>query len=355
MSNRQPLKSGNVRATLKGINTSRVKRPDGTVGVYYYHRATGTRLVGAPGSPEFLASFAQAERLGRDRDKGTLAGLIRSYQGSSDYRDLAESTKQVSRWLFGVIEREYGDMTIAAIEDRKPARAEFLDWRDRMAKDKPRGADNTLAHLARVLSWAEDRGLLEVNPLEKFSRAYSGDRSDRVWLPEHIERFMEVASPPLQSAMILALHTGQRQGDLLSMPWSAFKNESALEFRQGKSKRKVYIPCTTALKKHLEELELRKKGPLILTTKKGHAWKKRNFNDRWNLVCEKAGIKGLHFHDLRGTAITMLAEAGCSEIEIATITGHSIRNISSILEKYLSRTKRLAESAIIKLEGRLVR
>ena len=31
----------------------------------------------------------------------------------------------------------------------------------------------------------------------------------------------------------------------------------------------------------------------------------------------------LHFHDLRGAAVTMLAEAGCTVPEIATITGHT--------------------------------
>ena len=36
------------------------------------------------------------------------------------------------------------------------------------------------------------------------------------------------------------------------------------------------------------------------------------------------------FNDLRGTAVTRLALVGCSESEIATITGHSIRDVRSI-------------------------
>lgn len=38
-----------------------------------------------------------------------------------------------------------------------------------------------------------------------------------IWLPEHIEAFMNVAPLELQRALILALHTGQRQGDLLRL------------------------------------------------------------------------------------------------------------------------------------------
>ena len=47
----------------------------------------------------------------------------------------------------------------------------------------------------------------------------------------------------------------------------------------------------------------------------------------------------------------MLAEAGATVPEIAAITGHSYRTITSILERYLPRTKHLAEMAIAKLEN----
>ena len=55
----------------------------------------------------------------------------------------------------------------------------------------------------------------------------------------------------------------------------------------------------------------------------------------------------LHFHDLRGTTVTLLSEAGCNEQQIATITGHSLRTVHQILE----RTKGLAEKAIANFEN----
>jgi len=62
-----------------------------------------------------------------------------------------------------------------------------------------------------------------------------------------------------------------------------------------------------------------------------------------------AGLVDLTFHDLRGTAVTRLAEA-VMEAEIASITGHSIKSVGAILDRYLARTKGLALSAIEKLE-----
>ncbi|MGI9480227.1 MAG: hypothetical protein ACR2PI_26240 [Hyphomicrobiaceae bacterium] len=45
-----------------------------------------------------------------------------------------------------------------------------------------------------------------------------------------------------------------------------------------------------------------------------------------------------------------MAESGCSVPEIATISGHSVDDVARILETYLARTDRMAESAIAKLE-----
>jgi hypothetical protein len=62
-------------------------------------------------------------------------------------------------------------------------------------------------------------------------------------------------------------------------------------------------------------------------------------------------VVGVTFNDLRGSAVTRLALVGCSEAEIATITGHSLRDVRSILDaNYLHRDTALGDSAITKLE-----
>jgi hypothetical protein len=56
-----------------------------------------------------------------------------------------------------------------------------------------------------------------------------------------------------------------------------------------------------------------------------------------------------HFQDLRDTAVTWYARAGCTVPEIAAITGHSLRSIYSILKHYLALDAHLADSAVAKL------
>jgi DNA-binding CsgD family transcriptional regulator len=63
-------------------------------------------------------------------------------------------------------------------------------------------------------------------------------------------------------------------------------------------------------------------------------------------------VSGVTFHDLRGTAVLRLFLAGATEAEIATITGHSLRYVRSVLDSnYFHRDVALAQSAIKKLEA----
>jgi integrase len=90
----------------------------------------------------------------------------------------------------------------------------------------------------------------------------------------------------------------------------------------------------------------------MMASSDGAPWTSDGFRASWGKACKRTGIVGLTFHDLRGTAVTRLAIAGCTEAEIAAITGHSLRNVRSILDAhYLHRDPALAESAIKKLEG----
>jgi integrase len=174
-----------------------------------------------------------------------------------------------------------------------------------------------------------------------------------------------VAPVELQRALILALHTGQRQGDLLRLAWSAYDGKT-IRLRQGKARRGgklgplIEIPCTVALRRMLDGMD--HISPLILTTKTGQSFKKRYFARLWDEAMTKGGLQSvalpgsdqpveLHFHDIRGTTVTLLSESGCTPQQIATITGHSLKTVYRILECYLARTRGLAEQAIFNFEN----
>ena len=61
---------------VKGVNTVRRYRKDGTLAaVYYYHRKSGRLLAGEPGTSAFVESYGLAEKSIRERANGTITKL----------------------------------------------------------------------------------------------------------------------------------------------------------------------------------------------------------------------------------------------------------------------------------------
>lgn len=313
----------------------------------------GTR-AGTFTEPECIAPYAAANAAFVQHHTGTLNKLIHQWTLSPRWTDAApphgegyaESTKKEWRRISKTAEAKFGSMPLGTLQDPRVLQ-DFLKWRMKVATENgAREADNRLSVVSSLLTWAkEEAGELQANHLAGFKRIHSSDRSERILLPEHIDAFMRAAPVQMQRALILALHTGQRQGDLLRLAWSNYDGK-LITTRQGKSgfKRQVEIPCTEALKRMLEGTD--RTSPVILTASRGMPWKKRNFAKRWEEVCTKAQIEALHFHDLRGTAITMLSEAKCTPQMIATITGHKLKSVEDILDMHLERTRHRAEAAI---------
>jgi integrase len=271
-----------MRIPLKGLHKVRKKLADGTVAIYYYAWRGGPRLEGQPGSPEFHTAFRDVTSgMTAKRSTGTLEDILDAFQNSDAFLSLAPRTRQDYRKLLRAISNEFGDFPLAALTDRK-ARGIFLQWRDGLAKRSRRQADYAWSVLARTLSWAVDRGLADANPCEKGGKLYHGSRGDQIWSEEKEAAFMRVASEPLRLAMTLALWTGQRQGDLLRLPWSAYDGQT-IRLKQGKTGARVAIPVGAPLKAMLEATK--KHGPLILMNTRGRAWTTNGFHASWRKAC----------------------------------------------------------------------
>ena len=119
-------------------------------------------------------------------------------------------------------------------------------------------------------------------------------------------------------------------------------------------KKWVTIPVGPTLSKWLRAT--RKRALTILTGQRGRTWTSDGFRTEWRKVCDKVGILDVTFHDLRGTAVTRLALAGCTNNEIASITGHSLTDVNAILDAhYLGGRIELAEQAMARLEEKEAR
>ncbi len=346
-----------MRVNLKGLNWARAKLADGTIKTYWYAWPGGPRLHGEPGTPEFIASYNAAVASKATAEEGRLLSLLQGYQKSDKFLGLRERTRADYIKQIMKIEQKFGDCPIKALSDPR-TRGVFLDWRDDLALKSKRQADYAWTVLALVLSWAKERGKITGNPCERGGRVYHGTRVDCVWTVEDETAFLQTAPAHLRLPLLLALWTGQRQGDLLRLTWNSYDGNE-IRLRQSKSigrRRRVVnvvIPVGAPLKVALDSAARSKRSPLILLTSEGRPWTPDGFRASFNKARDKAGVVGVTFNDLRGTAVTRLALVGCTEAQIVSITGHALNDVRSILDAhYLHRDPELARAAIHKLEMR---
>jgi integrase len=323
------------KVPLKGLHIVRSKGR-----MYYYAWRGGPRINEAFGSPEFHAAFADAYNPLANLDKRRVAAWLTLYKASDEYKSLADTTKRVwAPWL-GLIQDEFGELSIRQF-DRPKIRVDIRRWRNRW-KDRPRAADTGKQVLSRVLSYVVAEGGLATNPCEGLPNLYQNNRADLIWDTDSLDRLCKHASVEVANAARLAALTGLRQADLLKLAWSHI-GTNAIEITTGKSrgKRTAIIPMTRDLKQLLKALPRR--STAVLTNSEGKPW--RGFSSSWNKTMKDSGLSesGLHFHDLRGTAATNFFRAGFTTREIAQTLAWSEEKVERLIDRYVKRDEILKD------------
>jgi integrase len=225
-------------------------------------------------------------RTARCQTAGRLLNALQAFQRSQDFLGLAERTRADCVAKIKLIERKFGDFPLAALTDRR-TRGVLMAWRDKLATTSRRQADYAWVVLARILSWALNRGLVAANPCEKGGRLYRAQRVDKVWTPEDEAAFIANAPKHLHLPLILALWTGQRQGDLLRLPWSGYDG-THIRLRQSKTGARVMIPVGMPLKAALDATP--KRSTVILTSTDNKPWTEDGFRSSWRKACMRPSL-----------------------------------------------------------------
>jgi integrase len=89
---------------------------------------------------------------------------------------------------------------------------------------------------------------------------------------------------------------------------------------------------------------------LVFAGPKGATLRRSNFRPIWNAACDRAGMPGLHFHDLRHVGGTLAAATGASLKELMARLGHSSTRAAMIYQ----HATRDRDQAIARALGGLV-
>jgi integrase len=200
-------------------------------------------------------------------------------------------------------------------------RRNLLAIRDEVAESSGAAAGNKLMRVVSALfAWVVDREWIEVNPVSRIKALAEGHL--RPWSAAEYDRVLPQLPADLRRVFVLARHTGQRRSDLVAIRWSQYDGQ-AIRLTRQKTGKALVIPATPQLQAELAEWP-RSEAAQILITARGQPCSAQRLTTRIRKTVAAIGpaFAGLNAHGLRKLAATTLAEAGCSEHEIAAITGH---------------------------------
>ena len=201
-----------MRIELEGIHRVPMKLADGTEKIYWYAWRGGPRLRGEEGTPEFVASYNAAVAQRAPAPEGTLQTLIDAYQATDHFRTRQPRTKQDYIRQIKIIEQEFGDFPLKALAARE-TRGVFMDWRDRLCAQVATASGLRVDGVSDYSRHRTRSRQDHVNPA-KGAAVYNGTRVEFVWSVENEAAFLQHAPTHLRLPLLLALWTGQRQGDL---------------------------------------------------------------------------------------------------------------------------------------------
>jgi integrase len=187
---------------------------------------------------------------------------------------------------------------------------------------KPASVNRELTCLSRIFNMAIRDGLATLNPCDQVKLLREDNQRTRYLIEDEEERLLDQCigeRQHLRVIVLIAVNTGMRRGEILSLRWSqidfARGNIHLTATNSGKGRD---VPINSQIREELLKLD-RSKEVVFVSSKTGNALVeiKRSFTK----ACEEAKIADLHFHDLRHTAATRMADAGVDAFTIASILG----------------------------------
>lgn len=197
--------------------------------------------------------------------------------------------------------------------------ATYRDQRLRTVSGETVRREMTILHHVIEVARQEWNVPLMENPVALAKRPTPGRSRERRPSPSEIERLLEGAGRSrtkcLKPAIILAMETGMRRGELLSMEWRHVDLE----------RRVVSVPVTKTGEPRVVPLTPKAAevlGALPVTHERVLPISGDGLRHAWERLCKRVGVHDMHWHDWRHEALSRFFERGLALAEVALISGH---------------------------------
>lgn len=213
---------------------------------------------------------------------------------------------------------------------------------------------NILQILKNSFGFAVKKGFLPDNPTKNILLTKKNSKSVYALSLEEQHRLEQVAFQEKQcSAVVLALTTGMRIGEICGLKWSDIdfnqgiiyvqrslqrlpeqheRGKTKIFFGSPKTKNSIRsIPLAPHLCKYLAEKKLLSTSEFVISVKDHHA-EPRTVTYRFKKCLKQAGLDDIHFHVLRHTFATRCVELGVDIASLSKLLGH--HSIKLTLDTY---------------------
>ena len=316
-------------------------------GSYHPLRDDGGRPL-EPNTPEGDRVYWEIMRGVRVTGARGMHALIDDYRASERFARLAPRTRRDYERVLAYLVERAGSRPVAAWRRSDVIAAQRANsHRVRFANYLPPVLSVLFEH-AIDLDWRAD------NPAKGVRRMAMPDDRTREHVPWTDEAcaLMRAEGAELPRLIFeLGVGSVQRPADLTRFAWDDWDGE-ALRIVQGKTGRALWLPATPQLVEALAEARRRTNegGGAILRGARGGALTYRTMAQVFLAERRRLGLERHDMHALRYRGVHELAQAGCSDDEIAAFSGHMTRDM---IAKYAGPARQEARArAAVKRRSR---
>ena len=222
------------------------------------------------------------------------------------------------------------EVTSELIEKYKAKRrADIIKPRGKKKKSKPKEPrlispstiNRELACLKTCLTKAVEWAKLDRSPATKVKKFREANSRERYLTVDEAKRLLAEAGDELRPVLIVALSTGMRKNEILSLRWKdADFVKGFIHISDSKSGQGRNIPMNGLTFETLHAMDRSREFVFENPETRTHV---RDVKTGFRAACRRAGIGGLRFHDLRHTAASRMVEAGIDLVTVSKILGHA--------------------------------
>jgi integrase len=191
---------------------------------------------------------------------------------------------------------------------------------------KPASINRELASLKKAFNLAvREWEWCRANPVCNVSMERENNKRDR-WLSQEEEtQLLQGCAPWLHDLVMFALHTGMRMGEILALTWQGvdFTRRTVTVLRSKNGERRTIPVNETVLSVLRQKSKVRSiNTDLVFYSQVYTPLEAGHLRRAFRLALKKARIDDFHFHDLRHTFATRLAQAGVDTYKVQRLLGH---------------------------------